>query len=260
VRIPRLLLVLVLILVDGANPLYAALGDAPQCVPPTVDQASETSEANLPIPGLRRAAGHYDPEQRDYLIRTIVFEATGEPEEGQAAVAHVVLNRIKSGRWGDEIKDVVTHPWQFEPWMTKRKEVTGLSPRDPRYRSAARIADDVIAGLRPDPTAGATHFLNPTIVRQRRGGTLPSWAQGIGQSIGNHTFYTPTMGEYPLDEGDGSTQTNWSLVSSTPEIPVARVDIFGPRNTEGDCGEGLSATLPQSPAGNLVQKGVSQGL
>jgi hypothetical protein len=260
VRIRRLLLVLVLILVDGPAPLYAALGDAPQCVTPTLDQAGEVSEANLPIPGLPQAGAKYDPEQRDYLIRTIVFEATGEPEEGQAAVAHVVLNRIKNGRWGDEIKEVVTHPWQFEPWMTKRKQVIGLSPGDPRYRSAARIADDVIAGLRPDPTAGATHFLNPTIVRQRRGGTLPSWAQGVGQSIGNHTFYTPTMGKYALDEGDGSTQTNWSLVSSTPEIPLGQLDIFATRNAEKECGTGLSATLPRSPAGNLVQEGVSQGL
>jgi spore germination cell wall hydrolase CwlJ-like protein len=31
------------------------------------------------------------------------------------AVAYVVLNRKKSGRWGDDIKTVVTQPGQFEP-------------------------------------------------------------------------------------------------------------------------------------------------
>ena len=67
-------------------------------------------------------------EERDYLIRTIAFEASGEPEVGKAAVAHVILNRKKSGRWGDNIKDVVTHPGQFEPWMTRRREIEGLSP------------------------------------------------------------------------------------------------------------------------------------
>ena len=107
--------------------------------------------------------------------------------------------RTKSGRWGDTIKDVVTRPWQFEPWMTRRKEIGRLSPNDPRYQDAARIADAVLSGQMPDPTAGATHFLNPTIVRQRRGGSLPSWAQGEGQPIGQHTFYAPNGGVPTLE-------------------------------------------------------------
>jgi hypothetical protein len=59
--------------------------------------------------------------------------------------------------------------------------------------------DAVLTGQRPDPTAGAMHFLNPAIVRQRRGGSLPSWARGEGQPIGRHTFYSP-------DEGDAAPQ------------------------------------------------------
>ncbi len=137
---------------------------------------------NPSIPVLRPALADYDPEERDYLIRTMVFEASGEPEAGKAAVAHVILNRKKLGKWGDNIKEVVTRPWQFEPWMTRRSEIENLSKDDPRYRKAARIADDVLSGQEPDPTAGATHFLNPTIVRKRRGGSLPNWARGRGPS------------------------------------------------------------------------------
>jgi len=37
---------------------------------------------------------NYDAEDRDYMIRTIVFEAGGEPDEGKIAVAYVILNRI----------------------------------------------------------------------------------------------------------------------------------------------------------------------
>jgi spore germination cell wall hydrolase CwlJ-like protein len=134
-------------------------------------------------------------EARDYLIRTIAFEASGETEIGKAAVAHVILNRRKDGRWGDRIRDVVTYPWQFEPWMTRRGEIEKLSPDDHRYLDAARIADAVLTGTVPDPTAGATHFLNPIIVRQRRGGSLPSWAEGDGQPIGRHVFYYPERNE-----------------------------------------------------------------
>jgi spore germination cell wall hydrolase CwlJ-like protein len=131
------------------------------------------------------------PDGRDYLIRTLVFEASGETEMGKVAVAHVILNRKKSGRWGQEIEDVVTAPWQFEPWMTRKSEIERLSRNDPRYTKAAGIADAVLAGLVPDPTAGATHFLNPVIVRNRRGGSLPSWAENDGQPIGRHVFYCP---------------------------------------------------------------------
>jgi hypothetical protein len=183
-----------------ATPLHASLGVAPQCAAPSQDLPTKAGEAKSPLPELPRITASYDPEDRDYLIRTIAFEAGEEPDEGKAAVAHVVLNRERSGRWGDTIKEVVTRPWQFEPWMTRRKEIGRLSPQDPLYRDAARIADAVLSGEMPDPTAGATHFLNPTIVRQRRGGSLPSWAQGEGQPIGQHTFYAPNGG-VPAIEG-----------------------------------------------------------
>jgi spore germination cell wall hydrolase CwlJ-like protein len=127
--------------------------------------------------------------ERDYLIRTIAFEACGETELGKVAVAHAVLNRSESGRWGSSIQAVVTSPGQFEPWMTRRMDIERLSPTDPCYQSAAGIADAVLASRVPDPTAGATHFLNPEIVRARRG-LLPPWAGGQGHPIGRHTFYS----------------------------------------------------------------------
>jgi spore germination cell wall hydrolase CwlJ-like protein len=141
--------------------------------------------------GTRQTPPTYNLVERDYLIKTIAFEAPNESDRGKAAVAYVILNRKKSGRWADNVKDVVMQPWQFEPWMTRRKEMENLSPNDPRYRDAARIADAVLSGDISDPTAGATHFLNPVVVRQRRGGSLPSWAAGGGHAIGRHTFYAP---------------------------------------------------------------------
>src|SRR5262245_20786058 len=162
-----------LFLLGGATPLFASLGPAPQCLP-----ASEESKIDgvRPVTADAQVSAHFDAEYRDYMIRTIVFEAAGEPEDGKSAVAYVILNRIKSGGWGASIKDVVTSPWQFEPWMTKREAMEKLSPDDPSYRDAAQIVDAVLVGKMPDPTAGATYFLNPTVVRERRGGSLPAWA------------------------------------------------------------------------------------
>jgi spore germination cell wall hydrolase CwlJ-like protein len=195
----RLCLLFTLILMGGATPLHAALSVLPQCLPPASQGATETATGKLPLAELHRIIPSYGTEDRDYLIRTIAFEASDESDEGKAAVAHVILNRTKSGRWGDSIKDVVTDPWQFEPWMTRREEMEKLSLDDPRYQNAARIADGVLSGQMPDPTAGATHFLNPTVVRQRRGGSLPSWARGEGQPIGRHTFYSPNEGADALE-------------------------------------------------------------
>lgn len=152
------------------------------------------SSLDTESPKPRHATLGPGPDGRDYLIRTLVFEASGETEIGKAAVAHVILNRKRSGRWGHKIEDVVRSPWQFEPWMTRRSEIEGLSRSDPRYVNAAEIADAVLAGHIPDPTAGATHFLNPVIVRKRRGGSLPSWADSDGQPIGRHVFYCPECG------------------------------------------------------------------
>jgi spore germination cell wall hydrolase CwlJ-like protein len=195
VRSRRLLFLLAAIILGDTASLHAAFGPAPRCLPPAALQTmAEAADILLPISELGPAIPNYRPEERDYLIRTIVFEASGESEKGKAAVAFVILNRERSGRWGDDIKEVVTQPWQFEPWMTRRKEIEKLSSDDPRYQNAARIADVVLSGQMEDPTAGSTHFLNPVIVRQRRGGSLPSWARGEGQPIGRHTFYSPSEG------------------------------------------------------------------
>jgi N-acetylmuramoyl-L-alanine amidase len=207
-----------------AAPAHAALGSAPQCFPPEPEIAPESSHAKLPLPPttLSFRGLSYTLEDRDYLIRTIAFEAGDEPDEGKAAVAHVVLNRTMIGRWGDTIKEVVTSPWQFEPWMMKRKAMLRLSKYDPLYQTAARIADAVLDGMMPDPTAGATHFLNPTIVRKRRGGSLPSWASGEGQQIGRHTFYA-------LAETDTSVRTTLAVEAFEDSTACPHLEAGEPR-------------------------------
>ena len=247
----RLLLVGLLIL-GSANPLQAALGTAPVCLPSDALGDIEASVPRAPLPKLqpavetttasvtshvRQALPIFDAEERDYLIRTMVFEATGEPEAGLAAVAHVILNRREIGRWGDHVKDVVTAPWQFEPWMTRSREMENLSIDDPRYRRAAEIADAVLAGETADPTDGATHFLNPVIVRDRRGGSLPAWAQGKGHPIGRHTFYMP-------DEGPVAPRLQ--LANNSPN-PLACSHPFVLQVDDSP------KRAPNWPAGNLVR-------
>jgi hypothetical protein len=235
----------------NASPVHAALGDASRCLlPPAAAGIEDLAGVNSTIPLLKPALADYDPEERDYLIRTLVFEASGEPVEGKAAVVHVILNRMRLGKWGANIKEVVTRPWQFEPWMTRRSEIESLSSSDPRYRKAARIVDDVLSGQEPDPTAGATHFLNPTIVRQRRGGSLPNWARGDGQPIGRHTFYSPEANRaVPLDAvllADAAA-TAPSIAPQTREATNSASVAAGCRKDD------ITATSPTLPLQDAVQ-------
>ena len=184
----RLPFTFVLFLAGGAPPIHASIEVEPQGAAKSL-QRTTMGHSKTDLVELSQTIPSFDAEDRDYMIRTIAFEASDESDEGKAAVAHVILNRVKCGGWGSSIKDVVTQPGQFEPWMTRRAELEKLSLDDPRYRDAAQIADAVLTGQTPDPTAGATYFLNPAVVRQRRSGSLPSWVQGEGQSIGEHIFF-----------------------------------------------------------------------
>ena len=132
-----------------------------------------------------------DSSDRDLMIRTILGEAANQGLEGQAAVAHVIMNRLAAGRWGATPSAVVLAPNQFEPWSTRRAELMAIDPNSVAYRNVGDIVDMVQSGDIPDVTGGATHFLNEKIVRGRRGGSLPSWAAAPVAKIGEHTFYRP---------------------------------------------------------------------
>lgn len=135
-------------------------------------------------------ASDLSPKDKDLMVRTILGEASGEGPRGQAAVAHVILNRTASGDYGKSPSDVVLARNQFEPWSTKASQLMAIKPDSQAYRETSDIVDMAASGDIPDPTKGATHFLNPAIVMARRG-SLPAWASQPVMTIGNHTFYAP---------------------------------------------------------------------
>ena len=93
--------------------------------------------------------------------------------------------------------------------MTKRVAIERLSTDDPNYQTAAKIADKVLTGATSDPTAGATHFLNPIIVRDKRGGSAsfdsappaPSFERKDIR-MGNDASNPGQGGQYDPDQGN----------------------------------------------------------
>lgn len=141
------------------------------------------------LPGIGGPAPQGAPQPAqpggDLVPRIIQAEAGNQGPQGMAAVASVIQNRARLT--GMTPEQVVQQAGQFEPWGRRRQEVLGMPPE--RFASASDIWRQVSGGQMPDPTGGATHFLNPDLQRQL-GRPMPAWApEGQGQRIGAHVFY-----------------------------------------------------------------------
>lgn len=139
-------------------------------------------------------------KDRDLMIRTILGEAGNQGPQGQAAVAHVILNRTAAGNYGATPSQVVLSPNQFEPWSKRSKELMSIKPTSPAYQQTGDIVDMVSDGEIPDPTGGATHFYSP-VAQAALGRAAPSWAKQPTAKIGGHTFFAPNgpVSPDPLD-------------------------------------------------------------
>ena len=127
-----------------------------------------------------------DREKR-CLAEAVYFEARSEPEAGQAAVAQVVLNRVSSGLYPDNICGVVYqnrhhyHACQFS-FACEGKSLR-ITEND-SWTTALRIADSVLEGRTYNSEVGkATHY-HANYVR-------PRWARSLERTdkIGRHIFY-----------------------------------------------------------------------
>lgn len=133
-----------------------------------------------------------DREQR-CLAEAVYFEARSEPEEGQAAVAQVVLNRVKSGLYPSNVCGVVyqnRHRYmgcQFSfACEGKSLRITDAAS----WQTATRIAGAVIEGKTYlSEVGGATHY-HANYVR-------PGWSRRLKKMdvIGRHIFYQLKRGQ-----------------------------------------------------------------
>lgn len=89
----------------------------------------------------------------DCLAKVIYHEARGEPEEGQVAVAWVVMNRLNSQRFSNTICGVVYQKSQFS-WTAFKYKIRDRNA----YELAENLARLVLYEAIPDPTNGAIYF------------------------------------------------------------------------------------------------------
>jgi spore germination cell wall hydrolase CwlJ-like protein len=154
-----------------------------------IDQAAPQSRA---MPAM-------SPQQRDLIIRTIAAESSGKtPEEGQG-IAHVILNRITSGRYGRTPEKVLFAPKQFEPWADPRGSNYPMrhKPGTTKYEKAQDALEAAMGG--DDITGGATLFWGPK-AQAALGRPAPKWGRTGGLDIGDTRFHREGGGE--VSEGN----------------------------------------------------------
>jgi spore germination cell wall hydrolase CwlJ-like protein len=114
------------------------------------------------------------------LTLAIYFEARGEPLTGQYLVGQVVLNRVASERYPDDVCGVVFQEGQFS--FTSRPSLR-MEDIDAQ-RTAASIALDLL--LSYDAPSDVLYFYNPKLAD-------PYWSKTFEYAfqVGNHRFMKP---------------------------------------------------------------------
>jgi Cell Wall Hydrolase len=181
----------------------------------------------------------------DQIVRTVIGEAAGEGETGQQAVAGVIKNRMTAGQ--QSAQDVIFTPNAFEPWNTgRRKELEAIDPASPQYQAVLNnVVRPVMSGKVADPTNGATHFLNPDLVKSR-GAAIPDWAAGQPvATIGHHQFFSPGYGPAtrPVQVAGPGAPT----AAAAPPAPVPVGNLGLVRYPDGSVGTPAAGGLAAAP-------------
>jgi hypothetical protein len=151
------------------------------------------------------------------LADAVYFEARGEPLRGQMAVAQVVMNRVFSGYYPNDVCGVVYQnanrhlACQFT-FACEGKDLSRIDELD-MWEQAKHIAKDMLDGkIWLTEVGHATHYHAYWV--------HPSWVHEMNKMyrLGVHTFYRPRAW------GDGSDAPSWGTPAQTAEISAELAD------------------------------------
>jgi spore germination cell wall hydrolase CwlJ-like protein len=126
------------------------------------------------------------------LAAAIYFEARSEPFEGQIAVANVVLERVESKHYPNDVCSVVYqgehteegHPKKYRCQFTFYCDgIDEKITQAKAYHDSVEVAQLALNGIVYGPTVGATHYHTT--------GVNPYWISDFEYShlVGTHIFY-----------------------------------------------------------------------
>lgn len=119
-------------------------------------------------------------------------EARGEPIEGKAAVADVVLTRVADPRWPNTIAGVITQKYQFSAFNPGDPNTVKFPlPGDDEFAAWLECAEVAEAAIQNGPSKVADHYYAAALPKS------PRWAgtmKRIGQ-VGGHVFLSSLGGK-----------------------------------------------------------------
>ncbi|OWK29137.1 spore cortex-lytic enzyme precursor [Sphingomonas mucosissima] len=119
-----------------------------------------------------------DDEAIQCLAGAIFYESKGEPLSGQLAVADVIINRSKSGRFPADICEVVTQRGQFG--FVRGGRIPQINEDSRYYRTAVAVAKVALADAWDSEADRALYFNR---------GRAPGSGLTKVATIGNHIFW-----------------------------------------------------------------------
>ena len=162
--------------VPAVTPVTAVEPAAQTAVPTSAEIEDEEFET------LAQAVAAQDSAAADEALQclagAIYFESKGEPLTGQLAVAEVIINRAKSGRFPADVCDVVKQRGQFS--FVRGGQIPAIN-KGTSYRTAIAVAKVALADAWNSPAEKALYF---NTADRRPAGRVIKVA-----SIGNHVFY-----------------------------------------------------------------------
>ena len=87
------------------------------------------------------------------LAKAVRHEAGGQARDGQLAVAQLIVNRLRSGRFADTVCGVVNQQGQFFATATYNPDRTSAT-----WANAVAVAREALAGETPGVAPGALFF------------------------------------------------------------------------------------------------------
>jgi hypothetical protein len=141
-------------------------------------------EIGLPLTRTLLTGGSGDP--LSCLTQAIYYEARSEPLEGQQAVAQVVLNRMRDGRYPKSVCQVIYQGGQRRTGCQFTFVCDGSMHgrvKPAAWDRAKTVAERALGGYEYAPLVGATHY--------HASWMTPYWSSSLVKmrQIGGHVFY-----------------------------------------------------------------------
>ena len=158
--------------------IFAAPREVAQSLAPLSDSADVKADNLAALVDAQGAPEAVDGDMK-CLAGAVYFEAKSESLEGQLAVARVVINRVKSGRFANSLCGVVYQPGQVS--FVRGHSMPSIPTASRDWREAVAIARIAMEDSWDSQAEGALFF------HARR--VSPGWGKSKLASIDNHIFY-----------------------------------------------------------------------